>query len=120
MSNYPIQPRPENDPRFTIGLLHDLIEVLKRHGYGPLEGHDAVNLQQAMFGFLYGTAAAEPDVPEGMALTRDGRHAVCADGGCYHGWVFYRPPDGKWVTLREASDAEICDAIDALAAKALR
>lgn len=54
VNNYPIKPRPENDSRFTMGLLLDLIEVLKRHGYEPLSSGDAVALQQAVFGFLYG------------------------------------------------------------------
>ena len=43
----------EEDPRFTFGLILDVAEVLKRHGYDPLHGTDLVDLQQALYGFLY-------------------------------------------------------------------
>lgn len=52
-------PAPTNDPRFTFGLLVDVREVLRQHGY-PAEdmtGADLTNLQQALFGFLYDTGA---------------------------------------------------------------
>ncbi|MGW4520129.1 hypothetical protein [Amycolatopsis sp. NPDC004378] len=51
---YPL-PQPENDSRFTIGLVLDVADVLTRHGYPPLSGggDDHVQLQQALFRFLY-------------------------------------------------------------------
>ncbi|WP_275293202.1 hypothetical protein [Amycolatopsis sp. La24] len=58
--NYPLE-HPEssgNDARFTFGLVLDVAEVLTRHGYPPLadSGLDHVDLQQALFRFLYGPA----------------------------------------------------------------
>lgn len=54
-SVYPL-PRPDDDPRFTLGLILDVRSVLTKHGYpAPESGADLVRLQQAMFGFLYGT-----------------------------------------------------------------
>jgi len=49
----PRSPQGEDDPRFTMGLLVDVIEVLKRHGYPSLDGIDAVELQLALFRFIY-------------------------------------------------------------------
>lgn len=55
---YPL-PRPDDDPRFTIGLLADLVAVLEAHGYPkPTAGGDLVALQQAIFRFLYDTKGA--------------------------------------------------------------
>lgn len=51
---YPIQPRPDDDPRFTIGLTADVIKVLEEHGYPPVKnGLDILDLQQALYRFLY-------------------------------------------------------------------
>jgi len=52
---YPIRPRPQNDPRFTRGLASDVAAVLVRHGYPDprATGPDFLDLQQALFGFLY-------------------------------------------------------------------
>jgi len=62
---YPIRPRPDGDPRFTFGLTVDVAEVLERHGYPKITaGLDMVDLQQALFGFLYGTT--EPEGGEGL------------------------------------------------------
>lgn len=53
---YPL-PRPEEDPQFTFGLMIDVAKVLTDRGYPPVTaGADVVRLQQALFGFLYGTA----------------------------------------------------------------
>lgn len=53
MSAYPI-PRPEEDPRFTVGLVMDVAKVLAEHGFPPVtDGGDLVRLQQALFGFVY-------------------------------------------------------------------
>ena len=50
---YPM-PAPEDDPRFTIGLVLDVAKVLEQHGYPPVRaGLDIVDLQQALFRFLY-------------------------------------------------------------------
>ena len=47
------------DHRFTFGLVHDVGEVLAGHGYPPLvAGGDLVELQQALFRFLYRTGDA--------------------------------------------------------------
>jgi hypothetical protein len=56
--NYPL-PRPAvvaagaDDKRFTFGLTVDVAQVLTDRGYPPLTGPDLVELQQALFGFLY-------------------------------------------------------------------
>lgn len=52
---YPIDPTPDDDPRFTRGLALDAARVLKTHGYPEItSGGDFVELQQALFRFLYG------------------------------------------------------------------
>lgn len=54
---FPITPLPEDDPRFTLGLALDVAEVLHQHGYPQITcGADVVELQQALFRFLYGAA----------------------------------------------------------------
>lgn len=54
-SLYPL-PRPENDPKFTFGLIHEVGKVLADAGYPPVvSGSDHVRLQQALFGFIYAT-----------------------------------------------------------------
>lgn len=50
---FPLERRTEDD-RFSFGLLVDVIAVLEKHGYPPAEhGDDLVNLQLALFKFLY-------------------------------------------------------------------
>lgn len=50
---YPL-PAPDDDPRFTFGLVLDLAAVLAEHGYPPItSGADLLNLRQALFRFLY-------------------------------------------------------------------
>lgn len=56
---YPL-PRPDDDPRFTWGLLLGVAEQLTAAGYPELTGTDLVHLQQALFGFLY-APSAPPD-----------------------------------------------------------
>lgn len=57
---YPIRPRPADDIRFTRGLAFDVAQVLAEHGYPPItSGRDFLELQQALFGFLYGGSDAE-------------------------------------------------------------
>ncbi|QGK72450.1 hypothetical protein GIY23_20640 [Allosaccharopolyspora coralli] len=49
----------DDDPRFTLGLVLDVAEVLERHGYPAFRGPcavgtaDLVDLQQTLFAFLY-------------------------------------------------------------------
>ena len=51
---YPITPAPDDDPRFTLGLALDVAAVLERHGYPKITaGLDFVDLQQALYRFLY-------------------------------------------------------------------
>lgn len=52
---YPL-PRPADDARderFTFGLALDVAAVLKQHGYPAPTGRDYVELQQALFRFIY-------------------------------------------------------------------
>lgn len=43
-----------NDPRFTIGLLLDVTEVLTRHGYPPVATPaDSARWSSALFAALY-------------------------------------------------------------------
>jgi hypothetical protein len=50
---YPI-PTPADDARFNYGLIADVIRVLVDHGFPPItSGGDIVELQMALFGFLY-------------------------------------------------------------------
>ena len=52
---YPI-PAPDNDPRFTLGLVLDVADVLQQHGFpriGSDNPGDYAELQQALFQFLY-------------------------------------------------------------------
>lgn len=57
---YPITPAPDNDPRFTFGLAKDVADVLETHGYPKITaGLDFVDLQQALFRFLYAPPAAD-------------------------------------------------------------
>ncbi|MET8697353.1 hypothetical protein ABZW10_00535 [Kitasatospora sp. NPDC004723] len=50
---YPL-PAPDDDPRFTLGLVLDAATVLEGHGYPPIaSGADLLNLRQALFRFLY-------------------------------------------------------------------
>lgn len=54
---YPL-PRPKEDPRFTNGLAFDVAKVLAEHGYPKItEGRDLIELQAALFGFLYAKEA---------------------------------------------------------------
>jgi hypothetical protein len=64
---YPL-PRPADDRRFTLGLTLEVAAVLERHGYPAVsEGLDFVQLQQALFGFLY---AADKPVADGPQPTQ--------------------------------------------------
>ena len=58
--NFPM-PRPAEDPRFTFGLVIDVSLALTERGYPQPTGKDLVELQQALFQFLYGPAAEGGD-----------------------------------------------------------
>lgn len=50
---YPM-PAPEDDPRFTFGLMLEVARVLEEHGYPKItNGLDLVELQGALWRFLY-------------------------------------------------------------------
>ncbi|MEH1125032.1 hypothetical protein [Micromonospora sp. CPCC 206061] len=56
---YPL-PRPADDDRFTFGLVIDMADVLKLHGFPPIRsGTDLVRLQLALFHFLYDPDSGE-------------------------------------------------------------
>ena len=38
--------------------------------------------------------------------TPDGQHALCTEGR-FKNWIFYKHPDGQWVSLRMAFEPEI-------------
>jgi hypothetical protein len=52
--NYPISlAESESDPRFTAGLIFDVIDVLERHGYPrPVEA-DYAEMLSGLFRLLY-------------------------------------------------------------------
>ena len=53
----PRPPEGDIDPRFTIGLIHDVSRALTNHGYPKVtEWPDraSIELQQHLFQFLYG------------------------------------------------------------------
>lgn len=57
---YPLgQPESETDPRFTLGLVLDVADVLTKHGYPDMiaagSGVDVIDLQSALFRVIYGT-----------------------------------------------------------------
>lgn len=59
--NYPLPAPPDDDPRFTFGLMVDVADVLAQHGYPKVSaGPDWVELQQALFRFLYAPAPTPP------------------------------------------------------------
>lgn len=60
---YPL-PAPEDDARFSVGLLIEVAALLESHGYPPVRhGLDLVDLQQALFRFLYSTTSPTSPPP---------------------------------------------------------
>jgi hypothetical protein len=55
---YPL-PRVENDPRFNLGLLLAVAEVLEAKGFPKPDAYDFPDLSVALFRFLYRDEAAE-------------------------------------------------------------
>ena len=50
---YPL-PEPDDDPRFTFGLVLDVARMIEAHGYPKLgSGLDLVRLQGGIYRFLY-------------------------------------------------------------------
>lgn len=61
--------RPDNDSRFTHGLIIDVAKALDAHGYQVMaddedRGRRLVDLQQALFGFLYTQGHGRPGGPD--------------------------------------------------------
>ena len=76
---YPL-PRPADDGRFTLGLTLEVAAVLERHGYPAVsEGLDFVQLQQALFSFLYADKPVadgpQPAQPEDWVAVFAGRRS---------------------------------------------
>jgi hypothetical protein len=82
---YPL-PAPESDPRFTFGLTYRVAKALEAAGYPLIDGVDFIELQQALYRFLYEVpvlsgeelaavradleaARAEEKTPSGVCLT---------------------------------------------------
>lgn len=56
----PMPPPEESDPRFRFGLIHDVALVLEKHGYPRVHtARDLVDLQQALFRFIYGPSSGQ-------------------------------------------------------------
>jgi hypothetical protein len=51
---------PDDDARFTFGLLYDTAKTLEAHGYPMPTGDDLVELQQALLRFLYARPEKTP------------------------------------------------------------
>jgi hypothetical protein len=49
---YPL-PAPDDDPRFTYGLIFDVADVLTSHGFPRPDGTDWAHLMTALVRFLY-------------------------------------------------------------------
>jgi hypothetical protein len=58
---YPLgEPKTGTDKRFTFGVVLEVADVLTKHGYPDIvdiaSGADVLNLQTALFTFIYGPA----------------------------------------------------------------
>ncbi len=63
---YPL-PAPEDDRRFTFGLILDVGKVLHTHGYPKItSGDDYAALHQTLFRFLYTAPATATTDPDGL------------------------------------------------------
>ena len=49
---YPLA-RAASDERFSFGLTYDIAKVIEAAGYPPVRGADIIELQQALYRFLY-------------------------------------------------------------------
>lgn len=70
---YPL-PRPAgNDPRFTFGLLLDVVKTIEAHGFPPVgNSGDLADLNLALYRFLYAS--------DGRPAARDGDQPQAARG----------------------------------------
>lgn len=51
---YPVKPLNEDsDPRFTLGFLTDVADVLVKHGYPRIAGDDWARFHVMLFRFVY-------------------------------------------------------------------
>lgn len=62
VATYPL-PRPadDHDPRFTLGLVFDIADVLTAHGYPRPDHTDWADLMLALFRFIYQPNQQEDD-----------------------------------------------------------
>jgi hypothetical protein len=68
---YPI-PAADDDDRFTFGLILDVADVLASHGYPKLtSGDDYVELQGAVFRFIYDTTTIPAEPAPGLDPTTE-------------------------------------------------
>jgi hypothetical protein len=72
--------RSAEDPRFTLGLLIDVAEVLVLHGYPQPTGVGLVNLGQALFRYLYDEAPRQSAPGATRQRQLDQAHAAGAAG----------------------------------------
>lgn len=56
--------------------------------------------------------------PSGMKFFANGKEMMLVTEDepqkCWHGWLLYRHPDGQWVSLRKATDADIAAITEAV------
>jgi hypothetical protein len=51
---YPLRRPASDDQRFTVGLVHDISDVLVTHGYPPIAtGSDLLRWQNRLFDIIY-------------------------------------------------------------------
>lgn len=95
---FPITPRPAEDSRFTFGLTADVSQVLASHGYAlVISGMDFVELQLALFRFLYGTEEKDTGTTGGESTPEFAEQIVYRAG--YEGELI---PLGHCLTLQAA------------------
>jgi hypothetical protein len=51
--HYPLHPKPAEDPRFNVGFLVDVAQLIERAGFPELTGRDHLELRQALYRFIY-------------------------------------------------------------------
>lgn len=110
--NFPV-PKEEGDKRLTFGLVLDVAEVFQRHGYPDVTGMDHVDLQSALFRFLYGPRSEIDQEIRARATARD----TLDDFGRDIAWRCYlatRPgedghPFGTWSTGEQLAVAVVLE-----------
>jgi hypothetical protein len=110
--NFPL-PQDDGDTRLTFGLVLEMAEVLKRHGFPGVTAMDHVDLQMALFRFLYGPRSAMDQEIRERAEARSilddfGRdiawraHLATRPGECGH-------PFGTWSTGEQLAVAVVLE-----------